>query len=222
MGNMITLESELRVLEVDPQDIVKRIEGLGAKKLFDGELNTQLFRSHQSGAETRTARLRHYKGMLYISAAGSAITKLVDYTERVIKLKIPKVSVSDTPGSNTRRYEEQFQARYDGNCIDALAHEYRALGIEDYARDVRFRTSYIINEVRFELDVFTKTKRLGDMRLPMMLEVETPDDNLTREIIQKLGFGFEEVIAPGILKVTDWNFKDIFDYYAKQASKEAE
>ena len=83
---------------------------------------------------------------------------------------------------------------------------------------MRNRTSYILESlVRFDLDEFTVTRELGQRALPLMLEVETPDDSITRDAIQKLGFSFDEELSPGFKKVNNFTLRQIFDYYSRQS-----
>lgn len=219
MAGIIHYEAELRVLNVDPEDVVKRIENFGGRKLFDGELESRLYETkivgEPLGTTVKKSRLRWYKGVLYIDSSGEGIHKEVAKTEVIVKTKLEGGSFA---GHKPRRYAEKHEDEQEGNQLDAIGSRYLEMGATLPAWDMRHRTSYIKDIIRFELDLFYKTKRLGDRRLPLMLEVETPDASLTVKVVSDLGYDLKVQPNPTTPFVVDWKLGQIFDYYDNQQS----
>ena len=199
-------ESEIRILEVDKNEVISKLEQLGAKKYFDGELNTRYFYNPTS-AEGVFRRLRRTNGIIHLlSSKGSDFSKIEDHTTRTTKRKIPSSIIE---GPKPRVYVERTEVRYPGDNMEMLTAELRAAGLIDVDWDKR-RTTYKLGLMTFELEDIFETRYFGNKPIPFFVEIQTQDDRLTLEAVETLGHQRDDK------KVVDWSLKKIYHHYANE------
>ena len=119
------MEIEVKILEVDPQQVIATLQSHGAERLFDGTLTTVFF--------DRETSLRDSGTTLRVRSDGKGC---------VLAVKVLRDSDA---------YKQSEEYEFSGSLDDALA-ALRALGFEEYARSEKHRSSYRLGDVRFDID----------------------------------------------------------------------
>ena len=206
----VAVESEIRVLEIDRDDVVSRIQRLGGKHHFSGRLTTFYLErldtptyadSHQS------FRVRLTDGWDYITAGTTNLTKRAFYTELTIKTKKDS---KDKKGTDSRERFENNTARYECDELSNVLRDQLLARHYVKASEEKLRDSYQRDRIKFELDHVQKTLTLGDRVLPLFLEIETPYSELTCATVEELGFSLDDP------RVVSWSMSDILRFYSKK------
>ena len=119
------METEVKILEIDPEQVIATLQSCGAKRLFDGLLRSVFF--------DRETSLRD---------SGTTLRVRTDGGECVVAVKV--LCASD-------EYKQSEEYEFSGSFDDALA-ALRALGFEEYARSEKHRSSYRLGGVRVDID----------------------------------------------------------------------
>jgi adenylate cyclase class IV len=147
------METEVKVLGIDPQAVIGSLERVGAELLFDGVVRTIFF-----------DRSPNYPSL---NASGIVLRVRSSGDECSIGVKVPL-------GSTT--YKESEEYAFSGSFDDAI----RALGVlgfEEYARSEKHRTSYRLASVRVDID-----RLLDHTFVPTFLEIEGEPDAIEAAI----------------------------------------
>jgi adenylate cyclase class IV len=79
-----------------------------------------------------------------------------------------------------------------------------SLGLSSHAKMSKLRTSYIINDVKFELDKYLNKHDY----IPEFIEIEANSIDIIHEYAKLLGFNVEEY--------KPWSTLDLINYYSKK------
>ncbi len=153
-------EIEVKILEVDGEEIEKRLLELGAKKTLDGEIDAVFF-------DTPDFRLKNEKSILRLRTYGSKV--FLTYKKAVSN---KNVKVRD-------EYETEV------SDFETTQNILKRIGL--VPRDVegvtrKHRVSYQLEKTHFELDKY------DDEKIPLLLEIEAPEEETVYEYAKKLGF----------------------------------
>jgi predicted adenylyl cyclase CyaB len=119
------METEVKVLGIDPHRVIASLRSLDAELLFDGVVRSVYF--------DRGSSLRDSGTVLRVRSLNDACS---------IDVKAP---IADQAYKISEEYG--FSGRFD-DAIAAL----QALGFEEYARSEKQRTSYRLGAVRIDID----------------------------------------------------------------------
>lgn len=156
-------EVEVKILEIDVERVIQTLLSLSAKKIFDGNLQSEFY-------DFPDRRLHASRTMLRLRTLG---------TRSLLTLK---ETVSDAPAKIRKEYE---------TAIDdpaALKEILERLGLKQIQRypSVKWRRSYALgnahHNAHVEIDVFPG--------LPPFLEVEGSSLSEVQEVVQRLGFSW--------------------------------
>jgi len=123
------IEIEVKILEVDVNEITQKLKKLGAKKVFDGEMDTCIFDYPDRSIWKNNGlfRLRKKGDCTELTFKKKAKTKIVKSAEEL------EVNVSDF--ETTRKI-------------------IKLLGLKEHTRVAKHRTSYSLKDAHFELDTY--------------------------------------------------------------------
>jgi adenylate cyclase, class 2 len=136
-------EIEVKILEINKQQIEEKLRILGATKIFDGELLT-LFFDFQDG------RIRKEKNVLRLRKE-----------QGKIELTYKKVQVQ-----KEAKVAEEFSVEVSN--IETMTEILRNLGLVVNQKMLKNRTSYKLGEVRFDIDKYKEVYEF----IPEFLEIE--------------------------------------------------
>lgn len=165
-GNEIKMEIETKILEVNPGEIAQRLDKIGAKKTEDTLLSVDWLRFADSAPNQQDwyLRIRSYKEKkVEITWKGKSHVHGVSRSHPEINLLV----------------ENHGQAR-------AL---FEAIGMIVYAHQEKYRTSWDLDGVHFDLDTYPN--------MPSYLEIEADSDETIQKMIQTLGLSSHRISAEG-------------------------
>ncbi len=171
-------EIEVKILNIKEKQIIKKLKKLGAKKVFEGKIIASYFdfEDKSLSKENKIIRLRT-KG------------KLAELTF--------KKSISKKEAKIAEEYNVITDDYKDMKKILNL------LGLKEKIKQTKYRTSFTLDDVHFELDKFDS--------IPIFLEVEAPNIEKLKEYIKKLGFSMKDT--------KPWTGKNVLDYYKSKLIK---
>jgi predicted adenylyl cyclase CyaB len=158
-------EVEVKILEVDRRKIETKLTGLGAKRIFDGGVQT-LFLDFEDGRivkEKNLLRLRKEEDkaeLTFKKVQVTAAAKVADeYSVEVSSLEI------------TRRILENL-----------------GLLVTESMR--KHRVSYVLDDARFDFDLY-----LGDYAyIPEFMEIEAKNEEIVHRYAELLGFNAKDCL----------------------------
>ncbi len=122
-------EIEIKVLDVDKEKIISKLESIGAKKVFDGKLASIKF-------DFDDGRISKNDELLRIVNSGNETVLTFKGKPENSEFKV--------------REEIEFKLSNDPNLIKIL----NLIGIKEKSFHEKFRTSYVFKDIRFELDSY--------------------------------------------------------------------
>jgi len=151
-------EKELKFLEVDHEEVEKKLEEMGAEKTFSGEIHDTFFDKNDKELQNsgQVLRLRSKGGRSVLTWKGKADFEKVKDREEI------EVEVSN--------HEE-------------IAKILEKIGLEKTHETRKHRTSYKLGPVEIELDDFKG--RLD--HIPEFVEIEGKDAETIRKWAKKIG-----------------------------------
>lgn len=156
LGIILMKEIEVKILEIDKKKIELKLKKLGAKKIFSGKLVSYFFDTKTNSLKSNDMQLR-----LRQSKLGTLLT---------VKQKI-----SQTETKNSNEYEIEVSDFNETKKILSL------LGFNQKYKLEKNRISYILKDVRFELD---KPKE----KVPCFIEIEAKDKKTVEKYVKLLGY----------------------------------
>ncbi len=163
-------EVEVKILEIDPNDVEQKLFSLGAEKIFDGEISGYIY-------DFPDGKLNKKRQVLRLRKEGDKVMLASKQ-----KLSVDGVKVSDEYEVEVDNFETTQK------IIDAL-------GMIERKRIRKHRTSFIINFksnlIRFEIDKFLDEWE----HVPAFLEIEAGDAELIYQHAELLGFKRSDCLA---------------------------
>lgn len=124
---MANHEIEVKILEVNEDAISQKLLDLGAKKVFDGELDAIYYDKENEAFRKCDERIR--------------LRKRGDYAEFTFKRKV---------SNETVKIEEEYQVRVDD--FDGMRRILEELGVVEIRRYQKQRRTWVLNDMVFEFD----------------------------------------------------------------------
>lgn len=171
-------EIEVKILEIDAPSITRKLESWGAKKVFEGEVNASYF-------DFSNGRLKDSNIFLRLRKKGSTV-------ELTLKEKV-------------EQEEAKIMQEYEVNLtnFETMQKILYGLGLKEIKNARKYRVSYLLDQVHFELDTLPG--------IPTFLEIEAPTLQGVQEYVQKLGFSWKDA--------KPWSGGDVLKYYEKNKKK---
>ncbi|MEW6109984.1 MAG: class IV adenylate cyclase [Nitrospirota bacterium] len=155
----IMYETEIKILEIDRALIEEKLDALGAKKIFDGEIYAVYY-------DNEINSIRRSKGMLRLRREGmkSMLTFKKYVEEKKAKIREEsEVEVSD---------------------FDKTRSILESAGFSVWLEMKKKRTTYELNGIHFEIDKYHDEYGY----IPEFLEIEGPDIGEIHKYAELLGF----------------------------------
>jgi adenylate cyclase class 2 len=175
-------ETEVKILEVDRTKIEEKLISLGAKKVFDGNILTVFF-------DFKDGRIAKKKNVLRLRQEQNG-------TELTYK----KVYFSKTAKS-----AEEYSVEVSN--LVTMRKILENLGLMTTERMQKHRVSYVLENVRFDIDHYSGKYKF----IPELLEIETDDIELIHKYAELLGFKAEDCLP--------WSTNDLISYYSLKKAK---
>ena len=172
-------EIEVKILEVNRKELEKKVISIGAKKISQKEIETLFFDSRDNSFKKANSLLRLRK-----EKHRSTLTfkKLIDNDKAKVAQEY-EVTVSD---------------------LESMKNILESLGLSVHAQMSKLRTSYVLNNVKFEFDKYLDEYDY----IPEFLEIEANSIDTLYKYAKLLGFNIEEC--------KPWSTLDLIKYYSKK------
>jgi adenylate cyclase, class 2 len=172
-------ETEIKILEIDKESIEAKINELGGKKIFDDEIHTTIF-------DFKDNYLKENKSLLRLRKEGNEHYLVFKKNEQKKELKTA----------------DEIHVKIDDfNKTKTILNHMGLSVVED---NLKHRTSYRVEDVRFDIDEFKDNY----IYIPAFLEIESNNINNIYKYAELLGFKKEDC--------RPWNFFDLKKHYSKQ------
>lgn len=152
-------EIEVKILEIDEEEVKKRLLDLGAEKTFEGEIEVY--------------RIDFDDDRLDKSGEFLRVRKVGDQTELCFKGK-----------KEESRFKVREEIEVNTSCLPTTIKIFEKLGFKNIFDGKKLRTSYKLEDVKFEIDKYPE--------IPVFLEIEAPTEEDVKEYVQKLGYTMEQ------------------------------
>jgi len=158
-------ELEVKILEVNRKKIEETLTGLGAKRVFDGEIQTMFF-------DFKDASIVKAKDVL-------RLRKEQDKTELTYK----KVHITETA-----KLAEEYSVEVSN--LETMKKILENIGLPITESMKKHRVSYTIDHTRFDIDCYA-----GDYEyIPEFMEIEAENIDLIHKYAALLGFKTEDCL----------------------------
>ncbi len=156
-------EIEVKILNIDRKKVEEKLISLGAKKIFDGKIQASFF-------DFPNKSIRNNKQTLRLRRVG-------DKTFLTFKNPIPH---------NDVKIREEFEVEVSD--FNKTKNILESLGLSEWLTMKKHRTTYILDNVRFEFD-----KHIDQYSfVPEFLEIEAKDIKTLYKYVELLGFKKED------------------------------
>ena len=156
-------EIEIKILEINRKEIEKKLIALGAKKIFNGEIDALFF-------DFKDKSLRKIGNTLRLRKEGN---KTILTFKKPIEKKRAKI-------------KEELEIEVSG--FDTMKIILESLGFCVWKRMKKHRTSYELKRVHFEFDTYKEKYKF----IPEFLEIEAKDIETIYGFVRLLGFKNED------------------------------
>jgi len=172
-------EIEVKILEINGKELEKKLISIGAKIISQKEIETLFFDSKDYSFKKANSlvRLRKEKDRSTLT-----FKKLIDNKKAKVA-KEYEVTVSD---------------------LGQMKHILEFLGLSMHAKMSKLRTSYVLDDVKFEFDKYLDEYDY----IPEFLEIEANSIDTLHTYAKLLGFNIEEC--------KPWSTLDLINYYSKK------
>lgn len=159
-------ELETKVLNVNKESMASKLEGLGAKQILNTKLTVDWFRLKgiQEGQDPWYLRIRN-------TSDG--------------KTEVTWKGQSTVHGASRSHKEINFPVADSEKMADLFCE----IGLESYAHQEKYRTSWVLNEWRFDLDQYPG--------MPAYLEIEGKSEEHIQEALTLLGLTNHKTSSEG-------------------------
>jgi adenylate cyclase class 2 len=171
-------EIEVKVLGVVKQKIEETLTQLGAKQIFDDEVTTYLF-DFENGSITNAKNVLRLR-------------KEKEQTVLTFKKILSKQSA---------KIAEEYEVEVSN--LPKMRRILELLGLSVTERIQKHRTSYKLDDVRFDIDTLEKEYAC----IPTYLEIEAKNIKLIHKYAKILGFSVDDCLS--------WTTDELFKFYLK-------
>jgi len=157
-------EIEVKILEIDKDKVIRKLEELGAEKEFDGKIEGHHFdfEDRKLTKEKKMVRLRKQCDIV------QGDTVFLTFKQKISK-KIAKQSI-----------EHEVEVK----DFEAMKKILSGIGLGGYSQASKHRISYALDNVHFDIDTYKG--------IPTFLEIEATTVEKVEEHVKKLGFTMEQ------------------------------
>ena len=173
-------ELEVKVLTIDIDDIISKLESKGADKVAEEiQLNTVL--------DTKDYYIEtHINGYLRIRSLVNTLTR-----EKKSVLTLKK-KISD------KNVRESIEIETEINDHESMIRIMEELGLTVLYENTKKRTSYLYNDVRFDIDIWDE-----ELGIKPYLEIEVPSEERLEQIINEFDIDRKYVSTKSIKELLE-------------------
>jgi adenylate cyclase class 2 len=158
-------ETEVKILEINRKKVEQTLTGLGAKRVFDGDIQTLFF-------DFKDGRIIKAKDVL-------RLRKVEDKTELTYK----KVHATQTA-----KMAEEYSLEVSN--VEVMRKILESLGLKVTESMEKHRVSYTLDHVRFDIDRYVGNYDY----IPEFIEIEAENIGLIHKYAELLGFKAEDCL----------------------------
>ena len=161
-------EKEVKFLEIDPEDIIEKLEKLGAQKVFEGDIVAVYFDNRKKLAKRGiTLRLRK---------------------------KGEQVELATKERSKNKRVKICDEDEVIVNDFEAMRHILEKLGYAQYRQITKHRISYLLKSVHFEIDHLSPFPHWLEIEAPRISLIHTYAQKLGLQMKDSKSWSTQDVI----------------------------
>ena len=161
-------EKEVKFLEIDPEDIIEKLEKLGAQKVFEGDIVAVYFDNRKKLAKRGiTLRLRK-KGR--------------------------QVELATKERSKNKRVKICDEDEVIVNDFEAMRHILEKLDFAQYRQITKHRISYLLKSVHFEIDRLSPFPHWLEIEAPTIALIHTYAQKLGLQMKDAKAWSAQDVI----------------------------
>ncbi|GEM_PF-646669 len=125
-------EIEVVIININKQEVIKKLKSLGAKKVFEGELTDYFFDTNDSSLkkQNKYLRLRSYASKKYV------------------------LTLKENPISKEFKIRDEYEIEVSNITISKTI--LKSLGYEEHKKSKKYRITYEIDNVMFDIQKIKK------------------------------------------------------------------
>ncbi len=151
-----TKEIEVKILEINPSEIQHRLDALGATCVFSGQVYA--------------VKMDFPNGRLYSNESFIRIRTLGETTELTYK----------GPKEKETNLKIQPEIQVNTSDLEKTISIFEQIGMIRVEEQRKHRSSYVLDNIKFDLDV--------PQEFPPLIEVEAPSRELVNKGVEQLGY----------------------------------
>lgn len=172
-------EIEAKILEIDRNKVEEKLTILGAKKIFDGDVQTFFF-----------------------DFKDGSIIKAKDVFRLRKEQNLTELTYKKVQFTQTAKVAEEYSVEVSN--FEIMKKILENLGLRITEKMEKHRTSYTLDEARFDIDSYC-----GDYRyIPDFLEIEAKNIDSIRQYAELLGFKAKDCLP--------WSTNELIQYYSSK------
>jgi len=175
-------ETEVKILNVDKKEIMKKLSQFGAEQIFNDEITTRFF-------DFEDGRITKAKNVLRLREEGKR--SLLTF-KKIIRKQSAK---------EAEEYEVEI------SDLQTLKKILESLGLSETRNIQKHRTSYKLDQIRFDID--THENELS--HVPSYLEIEAENVELIYKYAELLGYSAKDCLP--------WSTEDVINYYSTKTKQ---
>ncbi len=164
---IIMLEKEIKILEIDVEEVTSKLVELGAKKTFEGFIHDVYYDFPDDGKSKMEANKRMFR----VRQKGE---------EHIYTIKRKRKKVKKEEGLNAK--DEHETAISDVKSFAKVLEKY---GMTKMREKKKYRISYNLNGVEFDIDDYYIWDSKNE--IPPLLEIEASGMDEIQEWVKRLG-----------------------------------
>lgn len=176
-------EIEVKILEIDPKEIVAKLKDLGAKKVESGIVKITAF-------DFPDDRLMNKGSYVRVRTFGHR-------TELVLKQLVDR---------GAHKIMEEIETNVDD--YDATLRLFDTLGMKVFAKHEKYRATYTLGNMKFELDKYPSIPWMMEVEAPTEKDVEEGVKKLGLEMSKTTSQGSGDIFRSYGLKTYFFTFAE--------------
>lgn len=191
------LENEVKVLEIDIEQVQSALENLGAEKDFDGTIEDEIYEKEED-----------YPGKPDILRLRRMISEDYESLHLIKKYKRPEEDIEELEGAKSMNEEDE---RIENKDREEKRSELESKGwhVEHENTKTRIKYVYETPEVDGKIEYVIDNYQGDNSHVPPLLEAEVIDgtyEDLTLAL-EKIGFSIDEAV--------DWGTDRLLEHYSE-------
>ena len=145
-------EVEVKILNINPEEIRKKLLDLGAKRIFNGKLEAKVF-------DFPGEKLRKSGAHLRIRKTGDKI----------------EITYKESKKSKEFKKREEIETHIED--FDKMLKILQKLGLKEFNNYEKTRESFKLDNMRFDIDIYPE-----DTGIPPLVEVESTEEGVKKGV----------------------------------------